>query len=139
MNLYVDGILQASTTGPTGSKTAPATLRIGSLQTGLNFFNGQMDDVQLYAEVLTPEQIAALANPGPSQTPTNLTYATSGNTLTLSWPSSHLGWTLQAQTNSLHTGLDTTWFSLPGSTSTNQVQIPVNPANPAVFYRLSFP
>jgi len=35
MNLYFDGALQATTTGPQGAKAAPPALRIGSLQTGV--------------------------------------------------------------------------------------------------------
>ncbi len=74
-----------------------------------------------------------------STTPTNLTYSATGNTLTLSWPASHIGWTLQAQTNALHTGLNATWHPVAGSAATNQMTFPVNPANPTVFYRLTYP
>lgn len=74
-----------------------------------------------------------------SSTPTNLTVTVSGNGLTLSWPVSHVGWILQTQTNSLATGLSGTWFAVPGSTTTNSVIVPINPANPTVFYRLALP
>ncbi len=74
-----------------------------------------------------------------SPTPTNITTSVSGNQLTLSWPASHTGWTLQAQTNALSTGLSGTWYDIPGSTTTNQVIVPINPANPTVFYRLTLP
>jgi fibronectin-binding autotransporter adhesin len=74
-----------------------------------------------------------------STTPTNLTYSSTGNSLTLSWPASHIGWTLQAQTNALNTGLGATWYPIPGSTTTNAMTFPVNPANPTVFYRLTYP
>jgi fibronectin-binding autotransporter adhesin len=74
-----------------------------------------------------------------SPSPTNLAFSVTGNNLTLSWPASHTGWTLQAQTNSINTGLGATWFAIPGSTATNSITFPVNPANPAVFYRLSLP
>lgn len=71
--------------------------------------------------------------------PTNITTSVSGNQLTLTWPASHTGWTLQAQTNALTTGLSSTWYNVPGSTTTNQVIVPINPANPTVFYRLTLP
>jgi fibronectin-binding autotransporter adhesin len=71
--------------------------------------------------------------------PTNITSAVVGNTLQLSWPSSHTGWTLQAQTNSLSVGVSGTWFDVAGSTTTNQVYMEINPANPTVFYRLTLP
>jgi autotransporter-associated beta strand protein len=78
---------------------------------------------------------------GPDPTPTNIVSSVSGTTLTLSWPASHTGWTLQTQTNPLSTGLITTgaWFAVPGSTSTNQVQFTIDKSNPAVFFRLYLP
>lgn len=74
-----------------------------------------------------------------STTPTNITSSVTGNQLTMTWPSSHIGWTLQAQTNTLSTGLSGTWFAVAGSTTTNQVIVTINPANPTVFYRLTLP
>ncbi|MGC3956849.1 MAG: autotransporter-associated beta strand repeat-containing protein [Verrucomicrobiota bacterium] len=74
-----------------------------------------------------------------STTPTNLNFIATGNSLTLSWPASHTGWTLQAQTNTLNTGLSATWHPIAGSTATNAMTFPVNPANPTVFYRLTYP
>ena len=79
------------------------------------------------------------APPLVNSTPTNLVVAVSPGQLTLSWPADHTGWTLQAQTNSLSVGLRTNWFSIAGSTTTNQMTMPVNPSDPAVFYRLSLP
>lgn len=76
---------------------------------------------------------------GISPTPTNITFTVVGNSLTLSWPASHIGWTLQTQTNTLNTGLSGTWHPVPNSTATNVMSIPVNPANPTVFYRLTYP
>jgi hypothetical protein len=58
--------------------------------------------------------------------------------LRLSWPSNIGNWQLQAQTNSLGLGLSTNWGDVPGSVGTNQMDVPLNPANPAVFYRLVF-
>ena len=67
-----------------------------------------------------------------------LTNSYAGGNLTLSWPTDHIGWTLQAQTNSLSSGLGTNWVDVAGSVVTNSVAIPVNPANGAVFYRLKW-
>jgi len=75
---------------------------------------------------------------GPSLNPVNITCSVSGGQLTLSWPADHLGWTLQTQTNTLSTGLSGTWYPVSGSTATNSMTFPVNPANPAVFYRLKY-
>ena len=75
---------------------------------------------------------------GVNSTPTNLVTSVSGGHITLSWPADHTGWTLQAQTNSLSTGLGTNWVDVSGSSATNQVIQPIDPANPAVFYRLKY-
>jgi autotransporter-associated beta strand protein len=72
-------------------------------------------------------------------TRTNLTVVSSGNFLTVSWPADHTGWRLQAQTNAVSVGLLSNWFDVPGSTTTNQVVMPVNPANGTVFYRMVYP
>ena len=65
MNVYVDGQSQGSMTGPTGTRTAPPFLRLGSLQTGAPFFAGVMDDVRLYDYMLNSSQIVALMNTAP--------------------------------------------------------------------------
>ena len=72
-------------------------------------------------------------------TPTNITATVSGNVLTLSWPADHLGWKLQIQTNSLATGLNTNWVTLPGSDAVISTNFTINPANDAVFYRMVYP
>ena len=62
-----------------------------------------------------------------------------GTTLTLAWPPSYLGWVLQSQTNSLNVGISTNWYDVPGSGSVTNQNIPLNPANPTVYYRLRSP
>jgi hypothetical protein len=77
-----------------------------------------------------------LVQPGPSG-PATLTNSVSGNTLSLSWPAGE-GWRLQAQTNSLTTGISNNWtYVTDGSVSSTNIT--VNPANPTVFYRLTYP
>jgi autotransporter-associated beta strand protein len=66
--------------------------------------------------------------------PTNITLQASGGNLTLSWPLDHTGWILQTQTNSLATN----WVDVAGSSITNQMFIPINPANGGVFFRLVY-
>ncbi len=70
--------------------------------------------------------------------PTNITAAVNatGTELQLTWPGSHLGWTLQAQTNALNIGLNNNWFDVPASATTNQVVLPIDKAQGGVFYRL---
>lgn len=74
-----------------------------------------------------------------SLVPTNLITQVIGNQLQLSWPADHLGWRLQIQTNALSSGLGTNWATVPNSTNTTQVQIPIDPANGSVFLRLVYP
>jgi len=57
----------------------------------------------------------------------------SGSQLTFSWTGS---FKLQSQTNTLSSGLGTNWLDYPGG-STSPVSVTINPANPAVFFRLS--
>jgi autotransporter-associated beta strand protein len=69
-------------------------------------------------------------------TPPNLGFSFSNGTLNLSWPPDHLGWVLQYQANSLATGLGTSWTTIPASQGMTSTNLPVDPAQPAVFYRL---
>jgi len=71
--------------------------------------------------------------------PTNISVLLVGDHLTLTWPDDHLGWTLQAQTNNPGAGIGTNWVNMAGSTTTNLMNIPINPANGSVFFRLIYP
>src|SRR5262249_24300035 len=74
---------------------------------------------------------------GPNPNPTNMTFSVSGNQLTLAWPTNYTRWTLQGQTNFSGTGITTNWFNVPGSAGTNNIVVPINPANGSVFYRMA--
>jgi glucose/arabinose dehydrogenase len=69
--------------------------------------------------------------------PIRLTFQVSGNLLDISWPAP--GGRLQTQTNSPGVGIGTNWVTVPGSTTTNRVVLPIDPANGSVFYRLALP
>lgn len=60
-----------------------------------------------------------------------------GQQVSLSWPTSNLGWLLQAQTNAPGKGLSTNWVTVPGSDGTNSFAI--NPGAGSVFFRLVCP
>lgn len=224
MMVYVDGVLRGSGTGPTGSRTFPASLRIGSLQTGNNFLNGTLDDVRLYDRILSATEIAGLVAPPAapngltaiagdatvalswnaaatatsyyvkrsttsgsgyvnvatnasltftntglsngtlyyyvvsalnttgessnstqvSARPTSLAPVTLGaiplpNSIQLNWPTDHTGWMLQSQTNTLAFGLGTNWSNVANSEQANQLTLPLNATNGAVFFRLVRP
>jgi polygalacturonase len=80
----------------------------------------------------------ASAAPLPSMASTSVATRISGNQLQLSWPQDHLGWLLQIQTNSPGTGLGTNWIAVSDSQLTNQIFIPIDPANGSVFLRLIY-
>ncbi len=70
-------------------------------------------------------------------TGTNITFSVSGNQLTLSWPSSYQGWLLQSNNAALNITND--WFTVPGSASTTQQVITLDPTQTNVFYRMVHP
>jgi hypothetical protein len=82
MQLYVDGALQASATGPFGPKTAPPSLRLGGIQSGgsAGFFAGAIDDVQIFNRVLSAPEVSAVMNQVLSLTPVASTTLTAGQT-----------------------------------------------------------
>jgi autotransporter-associated beta strand protein len=75
---------------------------------------------------------------GPPSDATNITAVVTNGVLTLSWPSEYTGWRLEAQTNSINVGLSDAWVEVPGSTTTNVMSFPIDPAQPTVFYRLGY-
>ncbi|MGH8022755.1 MAG: LamG domain-containing protein, partial [Limisphaerales bacterium] len=150
--IYVDGVL-AGTSGndiPPGSglrsRLTPLMIgqRPGPAAQPSEQFQGTIADVALYDYALSASQVAAHYQLGTVGTlvntnPTNLLFSVSGGTnLVLSWPSDHVGWTLQVQTNSLSIGLSNNWVSVPNSSRTNRVAIPVDANNGTVFYRLIY-
>ncbi|HEX5218331.1 MAG TPA: autotransporter-associated beta strand repeat-containing protein [Verrucomicrobiae bacterium] len=72
-------------------------------------------------------------------TPTSIAFAVTGNSLQLSWPPDRTGWRLEIQTNHPATGLSTNWFTVPGSSGTNEIYLPIDTANASVFLRLAYP
>jgi hypothetical protein len=91
----------------------------------------------------TAGQVKLIVSPQVNGTTTNIMYQVVGGTgtggaLAVSWPSDHTGWRLQIQTNDPAAGLGTNWFDVVGSTSTNQVLVPIDPRNGSVFLRLVY-
>lgn len=62
MKIYINGLLEVTGTGATGTRTAPSNIRIGSLQTGIQYFKGKMDDVRIWNTTRTQAQIQANMN-----------------------------------------------------------------------------
>ena len=66
-----------------------------------------------------------------------LAFSRNGNQLDIFWPVT--GGRLETQTNSLSVGLGTNWVTVPGSSATNHVVVPLDQSNGSVFYRLALP
>ena len=62
MQIYVDGVLNVSGTGPTGPRNAVVNgLHIGNSHDSGHYFTGTLDQVELYNRILSPSQISTLA------------------------------------------------------------------------------
>ncbi len=79
MNIYIDGVLETTGSGPTGSRTAPSVLHIGDTKWSGATFNGQIDNMKIYNQVLSSSEITWLAN--------ETTFSTSsiGQATVISW------------------------------------------------------
>jgi glucose/arabinose dehydrogenase len=98
---------------------------------------GQNADYELYALVTNTSANGSGGIVYKLLPAVRLTVQVSGNLLSISWPVA--GGRLQAQTNSTRVGIGTNWATVPGSTVTNRVLVPFDPATGSVFYRLALP
>jgi fibronectin-binding autotransporter adhesin len=73
-----------------------------------------------------------------STAPVPIAYIAAGN-LTLSWPTDHIGWRLQAQTNSISVGISSNWFDVPNSKGTNEMTFALDASVGCFFYRMVYP
>ena len=89
----------------------------GGVQSVITATNGQLT-------VTVPPISALLLNPEVAGT--NINYSVTGNQLNLSWPSSYVGWLLQS--NSVGLAASNAWYAVPGSSTTNNVQITIQPS-----------
>ena len=81
-----------------------------------------------------------VSNPSPSLAPVSLAFSqAAAGQLQVSWPSDHIGWQLEIQTNISSVGLGTNWVIVPGANNTNNFVLPMDPAVGNVFLRLVYP
>jgi hypothetical protein len=78
--------------------------------------------------------ILTISAPSIPTASTNLVFTVSAGNVNLSWPSNYLGWSVQAQTNSLGTN----WVTILGTAGVTATHFPIDPSNAAVFYRLYY-
>lgn len=84
MQIYVDGNLDSTGTGPTGPRTATPNLIIGKTTDAAQYFNGLEDEVRLYTNVLTAAEIGVLAGLPPGA-PIGLNAIAGAGQLALNW------------------------------------------------------
>lgn len=95
----------------------------------------------VWTNTLAVDGTLAVVLPAPpvNTTPTNLVFSLNGTgtnrLLSFYWPESHIGWTLEAQTNSL----GNLWFPVPGSSLTNEISIPFYPDAERAYFRMRYP
>jgi len=114
-----------------------SVLTLGGVSQPAGIYNATTDPT--YLSGTGSLQVTPLSTINPLPGPIQV--SVSGSTLALSWPT-NLGWILQDQTNSLSTGLtvnSNAWFDVSGSVNVTSTNIPINPANPTVFFRLRHP
>ena len=71
--------------------------------------------------------------------PTNITATVSGGSLEITWPSTHLGWMIEAQTNALSVGLSNNWVTISNTATQLGYTNTIDLSKGAVFYRLRKP
>jgi autotransporter-associated beta strand protein len=81
------------------------------------------------------------ALPSVNVLPCPMTVSKTPSSMTFSWPADHTGWRLTTQTNALTNGLrqTNTWYTVPGSSTTNQMTLPIDKNQPNIIYRLTYP
>jgi hypothetical protein len=60
LQLYIDGVLANSTTGGTQALSAPSALNIGRINTGGNYFTGEIDELAIYNRTMGADEVYAL-------------------------------------------------------------------------------
>ena len=134
-NYYV----KRSTTSGSGYTSIATNASVTFTNTGLT--NGTLyyfvvSAVNAFGESTNSAQVSARPT---SSAPVAINVTNASGQLQISWPADHTGWQLQAQTNNLATGLGTNWVNVSSSAQTNQVTVPLNATNGAVFFRLVRP
>ncbi|MGH8024043.1 MAG: LamG-like jellyroll fold domain-containing protein, partial [Limisphaerales bacterium] len=135
--IITNSVTSTVASGLTNGLPLNATLTVPDVPAGWNGGQLELTVTNAYGTntAFVTLSIVSPINPNP----TNIVFSVINNELTLTWPSDHTGWTLQAQTNSLAAGISTNWATVANSQTTNQMVVPINLTNGTVFYRLIYP
>lgn len=147
-NIVLGGTLTINNTGPTLITGDTFQLFSATNVTGgftavsLPANDGNGTSYTWSTNQLVPNGVLTLLSGGTPVSPvntnaTNITYSFAGGVLTLSWPTDHTGWLLQAQTNPPNVGITTNWVTVSGSQLTNTNSFNISTSN-TVFYRMIY-
>jgi len=124
----------------------PGRLSVGRF-TLLKYVNYQSNALSGFVAMVAPGVVANIEN-NPANHSLDIVLSTSGpdlgaaiipnGSVSLTWPAAYQGWTLQCQTNPLNIGLNSNWFDLSNSATTNLYEQPSSPQAPAIFFRLAY-
>lgn len=146
----LDGLANGTGTISTPISDAGQPIMLGTRADGAIHLTGDLSELILAGQALSSSDVDSMEKYLASEynlpigvqvstNPTNIMFSVANGQLTLSWPSDHTGWQLQAQTNTASVGISTNWFDVNGTTGSNTFVVPISPANGAVFYRLVYP
>jgi Glycosyl hydrolase catalytic core/Ricin-type beta-trefoil lectin domain-like len=122
----------------------PYTLVSGNL-TSASFTNTALQNGIIYYYTVTATDLtgyesvqstAATATPVIQTLPQSLGTSSTGNTFTITWPATHLGWILESQAGGLSAN---NWIPVPNSTTTTSYAVPVVSGSSPTFFRLRRP
>ena len=102
---------------------------IGTANLTVNYTNSTDNSVVTLTAPVTTQAAVSTA-------PVKMTVTSGGGNLHFSWPSDHLGWSLQ--TNSVGLTAPNAWFTYPGSSSVTNITVPIGTSG-NVFFRLTYP
>jgi beta-xylosidase len=138
--VYTNGVLEKATNAvwPSFSSVSPAWSFIGrSLWSGDAYLNASIDELRLYDDRLTPQQIAADYEFGPDALalPVSMVSSNTPAGWNLSWPACAVGFALET---SPALGGSAVWTAVPASPAINNDlwQITIPTTNSTRFYRL---